>query len=342
MVTITSIAKELNISKSTVARAINGEPVKESTRKKVLQAVKDMGYVPNLNAVRMGIKSKKILHIHMCKSITDEYDSAILEGIHHYLDKNKSFKFDMQITASNTETEQIDKIAKGLLETPDIIIISPISQLVLDESVNLAMKKNIPVVTLDMIFQHKEAKHIGPNYHVIGATSINFLQNYAQEGRLCLMEFEDNYCLSKAKIHGALSVLSKDTEKEYIHVSIPSIDLIEKVLTEKLNKKSWYYMYPTFYADKVHEVLIKNGFNKVFLISNDRNERTTTLLKEKKIHAIIHQKPFFLGYCCMRTVFALLFKSLDFTANRLDTGLDILLAENLYYTEKHLFTDIFI
>ena len=54
MTTIKDIAKYLNISTSTVSRAINGHPeISEETTKLVLSAVEDLGYIPNRYAQQL-------------------------------------------------------------------------------------------------------------------------------------------------------------------------------------------------------------------------------------------------------------------------------------------------
>lgn len=58
MVTIYDIAKKANVSAMTVSRVINNSgKTKESTRKKVEQAIKELGYVPN--SVARGLISKQ-------------------------------------------------------------------------------------------------------------------------------------------------------------------------------------------------------------------------------------------------------------------------------------------
>ena len=55
MVTIKEIAKECNVSPTTVSNILNGKPnVGEETRKRVLEVVKQRGYQPN--AVARGLR----------------------------------------------------------------------------------------------------------------------------------------------------------------------------------------------------------------------------------------------------------------------------------------------
>jgi len=58
MTTIKDIAKRAGVSTATVSRALSGNiPVNEDTRQKVLQAVKELNYKPNVLA--KGLKEGK-------------------------------------------------------------------------------------------------------------------------------------------------------------------------------------------------------------------------------------------------------------------------------------------
>ena len=49
--TIIDVAKKAQVSVATVSRVVNGNyPVKEATKKKVLEAIKDLEYIPNIQA----------------------------------------------------------------------------------------------------------------------------------------------------------------------------------------------------------------------------------------------------------------------------------------------------
>ena len=64
MVTIYDVAKYAGVSKSTVSLVINSSPlVGEATRKKVLQAITDMNYVPNSNARGLSVQTTNCLGV---------------------------------------------------------------------------------------------------------------------------------------------------------------------------------------------------------------------------------------------------------------------------------------
>ncbi|AIQ66152.1 hypothetical protein PSTEL_26600 [Paenibacillus stellifer] len=61
-VSIRDIAKHCNMSVSTVSRALNGDyGVKDKTRKAVLEAAKELGYVPNLSAKELVSRKSKLV-----------------------------------------------------------------------------------------------------------------------------------------------------------------------------------------------------------------------------------------------------------------------------------------
>ncbi|SHM68891.1 LacI family DNA-binding transcriptional regulator [Gracilibacillus kekensis] len=61
-VTIKDIAKEANVSYSTVSKALNNSPlVKEITRQKILRVAKEMGYEPNLAAKQLVRKKTEVI-----------------------------------------------------------------------------------------------------------------------------------------------------------------------------------------------------------------------------------------------------------------------------------------
>lgn len=80
-VTIYTISKELNISPSTVSRALRGSPlVKEETRRKVLELSRKLGYISNLTA--RSLRSGKNYTIAVLSDdITNPFFALMMKGI---------------------------------------------------------------------------------------------------------------------------------------------------------------------------------------------------------------------------------------------------------------------
>lgn len=80
-ITIYDVAREANVSMATVSRVVNNNPnVKPTTRKKVLETIKRLGYRPN--AVARGLASKKTTTIGaIIPDISSIFFSELVRGI---------------------------------------------------------------------------------------------------------------------------------------------------------------------------------------------------------------------------------------------------------------------
>jgi DNA-binding LacI/PurR family transcriptional regulator len=78
---ISEIASRLNLSKTTVSRVFNNTPnsrISDSTRKKVLTAVKEMGYEPNLSARALAKSRTHIIGV-MFININSQFVNAFVD-----------------------------------------------------------------------------------------------------------------------------------------------------------------------------------------------------------------------------------------------------------------------
>lgn len=65
--TIIDVAKKAQVSVATVSRVVNGNyPVKEATKKKVLEAIKDLEYIPILLRVTYCIGENPVSSLKIC------------------------------------------------------------------------------------------------------------------------------------------------------------------------------------------------------------------------------------------------------------------------------------
>ena len=80
MITIKEIAKQLNMSTTTVSNVIHGKAgeVSEETRKKVEDFLKEVDYVPNINARNLAQNESKIIGVAL-KARPDKYENLIMD-----------------------------------------------------------------------------------------------------------------------------------------------------------------------------------------------------------------------------------------------------------------------
>lgn len=106
-VTIKDIAKELQISPSTVSRALSNSPlVKPETKMAVVKLAKELNYTPNLTALSLKNKSTKTIGIIIPK-IVHEFFALVIRGIEEYAYSN-GFSVILCSSHNSYEREVID------------------------------------------------------------------------------------------------------------------------------------------------------------------------------------------------------------------------------------------
>ncbi|MDI6666561.1 catabolite control protein A [Leuconostoc falkenbergense] len=100
--TIYDVASRVGVSLATVSRVVNGNSnVRESTKRKVLDAIEELGYHPN--AVARGLASKKTTTIGVVMpDVTDMYYSELARGID---DVANMYHYDVLLT--NTDEDPV-------------------------------------------------------------------------------------------------------------------------------------------------------------------------------------------------------------------------------------------
>ena len=74
---IYDIAEKAGVSIATVSRTLNGGPVKEKTKKRIMEIIEEEGYIPNVYAKNLNSQSVKIVGVFL-PDIEDIYGSRIV------------------------------------------------------------------------------------------------------------------------------------------------------------------------------------------------------------------------------------------------------------------------
>lgn len=114
-VTIKDIAEQLNLSRNTVAKALNGQYVPEKTRELVLKKAQEMNYkCLNLNHIEMGGKKYRILLVSGKPLNNINYFIPILKGIENYCyERNYEFfqyTYNLHRTPFASFSEYVDEL----------------------------------------------------------------------------------------------------------------------------------------------------------------------------------------------------------------------------------------
>jgi DNA-binding LacI/PurR family transcriptional regulator len=156
--TLYDIAKELNISVSTVSRALNNHPaISVKTKNAVLERARKLNYEPNLLALSLLYRKTNIIGI-IVPEITSHFFSMVISGVQ---DQVNSYGYNLIVSQSNESVEnEIKAINTLFLSRVDGFIISPSSQTCEYGHLDKLKANDIPLVIFDRDCEGFEADKV--------------------------------------------------------------------------------------------------------------------------------------------------------------------------------------
>jgi LacI family transcriptional regulator len=147
--TIHDIARELNISASTVSRALQNNPrISLKTREKIAAAAESMGYRPNIMASNLRNKRSNTIGV-VVPLINRYFFSAVISGV-----EDVAFKAGYTVVISQSNdlaNKEIAIVQSMFANRVDGLIISIAMQPTNYEHLKIFRKKNIPLVFFDRV-----------------------------------------------------------------------------------------------------------------------------------------------------------------------------------------------
>lgn len=143
---IKEVGKLAGVSKATVSRVLSNSPlVTEDTRKKVLDVIESVNYIPNYLARSLKIKETKTIGV-IVPDIGNSFYFEVLRGIEKVLDKE-----DFNIMLCNSdydEKKELRYISLLASKKVDGIIVAPVSER--STGIKNLIKWGIPFVIIDI------------------------------------------------------------------------------------------------------------------------------------------------------------------------------------------------
>ncbi|EST13581.1 catabolite control protein A [Sporolactobacillus laevolacticus] len=158
--TIYDVAREAGVSMATVSRVVNGNPnVKPTTRKKVSEAIKRLGYRPN--AVARGLASKKTTTVGVIiPDISSVYFSELARGIE---DIATMYKYNIILCNSDQNKDKEIRLIQTLLgkQVDGIVFMGgKIDQ----EHIEEFKQSSVPVVLASTVDEQHEIPSVNIDY----------------------------------------------------------------------------------------------------------------------------------------------------------------------------------
>jgi LacI family transcriptional regulator len=204
-INIKKLAKELNLSTSTVSRAFrNNNDINKETKERILERARELGYQPNHYAsnLREG-KSRTIAVI--VPELASNFFLQVINGLEQVA-STKGYHLLIYVTGDNYEKEIsfINHLSNGRV---DGIMMSVSGETAKDHSyLHKLRKKNIPLVFFDRIYEDIDtAKVTTDDYE----SSFTATEHLIQAGcrQIAFLVINKNQSIGKKRLQGYLDAL---------------------------------------------------------------------------------------------------------------------------------------
>jgi LacI family transcriptional regulator len=203
--TLKEIAHQLNLSISTVSRALNDHPdISELTKAKVKRLAHDLSYVPNIFAKGFRSHKTNIIGV-IVPSITHYFTSTILKGI---LDEATTKGYRVIISESNNDISKQNEMLKTMLQFGvDGILMSLSKKTKNIENIIKAMDTT-PLILFDKVSNKIPCTQIVINEEEASFNAVEHLINIGKKRIAIIKETELSYN-SQKRYTGYLKALNE-------------------------------------------------------------------------------------------------------------------------------------
>ncbi len=159
--TIKDIARELNLSPSTVSRALsNHQDISEATREKVTELARRYNYRPNLVARNLKARESRTIGV-LVPSINDNFFSTVISGIEDVAYRSGYY---IMVSQSNEDYHREVFNTGAMMANQVAGVICAVSQTTMARDHFTAMKRaNIPLVFFDRVIDDLDASRVTVN-----------------------------------------------------------------------------------------------------------------------------------------------------------------------------------
>ncbi|WP_044641450.1 LacI family DNA-binding transcriptional regulator [Risungbinella massiliensis] len=155
-ITIKDVAKKAGVSPSTVSRVITNHPkISPATKRKVREAMEELGYHPNVMAKSLVSKSTKTIGLvlpHSAEDLfTNPFFSEVLRGMLGYANTKQ---YDVLMSSANNQAEEMEAVTRMVLggRADGIILMEPRKE---DPIVSKLLEYQFPFVVLGRTLEHR-------------------------------------------------------------------------------------------------------------------------------------------------------------------------------------------
>ena len=224
-VNIKQLAQQLNLSISTVSRALNDSyDISPETRKKVLDLAKKLNYQPNPHASSLRKHSSKTIAV-VVPEIANNFFALAINGIQSAA-RDKGYHVLIYVTNENDkiESESLKHLQNGRI---DGLLISVSNKTVNDEDLIRIQEQGIPLVFFDRVRDEFETAKVTTDDFESGFKAAEHLIKQGCK-RIAYLQISNNLSIGMNRMRGYLEALKQYNLKEEKKLIVDCVDDREK------------------------------------------------------------------------------------------------------------------
>ncbi|RNC92029.1 MAG: LacI family transcriptional regulator [Allomuricauda sp.] len=189
-VTLKALSKQLELSISTVSRALNDHPdISEATKSRVQQLAKELNYVPNLFAKGFRTHHSHILGV-IVPNVSHYFTTTILKGI---LDEGEKLGYRIIISESKNDEKKQAEMLQTMLQFGVEGILMALARRTKSIDDILKTLNRSPIVLFDKVSDKIPCTQVVIDEEVAAYTAVEHLINTGKRRIAIIKETENSY-----------------------------------------------------------------------------------------------------------------------------------------------------
>lgn len=347
--TTSEIAEKLGISRGTVSRVLNGHPnVKPETRQMVLEAVKELNYIPNETARSLVMKKNYRIAV-IVFSQPEFFWAQVENGVNSAQIElaPQGVQVDYFVTDISTPEEQLDLIKTLPHKGYHGIVIAPNNPQLLASEIDSLSNHGFPIVIINVeIPTANQLCYIGCDYIQSGVMAGElFARFHPNPADILILALKESVSSIEQRITGFRRELSHHKQLNIKRIEPfrrDSSDVYETLLNLLSESTSYQGIYVSFDALVQTVQAVKDlGLKPIpTIIGYDLNEKIYKEIKSHYIAATICHEPFNQGYFAVKILHRFLDKGIYPASTLMYNKLEVIMASNAkYYLKETLLAD---
>ncbi|MDC7235846.1 MAG: LacI family DNA-binding transcriptional regulator [Spirochaetales bacterium] len=335
-VTQEDIAKKLNITRTTVARALNNKGYVEADLKaKILKTATEMGYKANQGA--RSLAKKNGWHVHcFLASYNEEFAEQLESGLKAVARDYSHYGFSISVYSHKPDNpgQQVSKLREIMAgEKVDGLILSPMLKNEINEILDKYVPENVPVSSLNLKVDHsKNLFYVGSDSNAGGALAAELMAMLmGQKGKIAVFNTFNEFEALKCRYTGFMNKM-----KEFQNIKIVEnlyLDNIEDSEAEAIRildeHKDLTGMYTNTEITYLSRAIERRNRENIKLVGNGLDNEIMALISRGYVDMAVHSRPYFQGYLVGKYMFNYILNGVVPENKNTFVGFDIATKSNL-------------